>query len=350
MSTAPILEVRDLTVVYQDDADRDVPLVEGISFTVKSHEVLCIVGESGSGKSVTMLSVMGLLPPTLHIASGSIRYRGQELVGMDDKRRRKLRGAEMGMIFQDPMTALNPVKRVGKQIARALAVHRPELSKSKRSERVAELLSAVGVPQPQRRAGLYPHEWSGGMRQRAVIAMAMANSPGLLVADEPTTALDTTVQAQVMDSLQDARTQSDAAMVLITHDMALVAQVADQVAIMYSGKFVETGSVFDVFDHPSHPYTRGLLASILTEHSDADTAYAIPGSPPQPARRPPGCAFAPRCTNVLKDEACAQRPSLVALGPGLGSDAHAAACHHVGGDLAAAASAPTPETTIAGRA
>ncbi|MVT26707.1 ATP-binding cassette domain-containing protein [Nesterenkonia alkaliphila] len=327
-----MLDVQDLTVVYQDDRGRDVPLVEDISFTVLPREVLCIVGEAGSGKSVTMLAVMGLLPPELHITSGSIRYRGEELVGMPEKRRRALRGKEMGMVFQDPMTALNPVKSVGSQIGRALSVHNRRLAWGDRDQRVAELLASVGVPQPKRRSRLYPHEWSGGMRQRAVIAMAIANSPSLLVADEPTTALDTTVQAQVMEALETARETSDAAMVMITHDLALVAQVADRVAIMYSGSFVETGSVYEIFDSAQHPYTKGLLASILTEYSDTNAAFAIPGSPPAPSQRPEGCAFAPRCTSAGKDAACLERPALLPM-PGSGERQRAAACHHPGTEL-----------------
>lgn len=336
MSVEPILEVTHLTVVYQNDDGHDVPLVDDVSFTVMPQQVLCIVGESGSGKSVTMLAIMGLLPPSLHILEGSIRFRGEELVGMDERRRRRLRGSQMGMVFQDPMTALNPVKPIGRQIGRALAVHHPKMTLPDRNQKVEEILAAVGVPQPAKRARLYPHEWSGGMRQRAVIAMAMANSPGLMVADEPTTALDTTVQAQVMDALQHARAQSDAAMVLITHDLALVAQTADQVAIMYSGKLVETGSVYEIFDNASHPYTQGLLASILTESSDGDTAYAIPGSPPLPAARPTGCAFAPRCMNALKDSSCDQVPVLLPTPTVGASGGHHVACHHVGGELLSA--------------
>lgn len=329
---ASILEVENLAVAYTAPDGATVSLVEDISFTVAPREVLCIVGESGSGKSVTMLAVMGLLPPSLQIVAGSIRYRGRDMLAMGEKERRRMRGRDMAMVFQDPMTALNPVKRVGSQIGRALAVHQPELSRAERRQRVAELLAAVGVPQPASRARAYPHEWSGGMRQRAVIAMAMANSPGLVVADEPTTALDTTVQAQVMDTLADARGSSDAAMVLITHDLALVAQVADQVAIMYSGRFVETGSVLEIFDHPTHPYTKGLLASILTEQSVAEKAYAISGSPPAPSQRPEGCAFAPRCMNGEKDALCDTRPELAGAGSA-GTGLHRAACHHPNGAL-----------------
>lgn len=321
----PVLEVDGLTVGYTAESGEDVVLVEDVSLAVDPGEVLCLVGESGSGKSVTSLAILGLLAPPLEVWSGQIRYRGRDVLQMSDGERQRLRGSEIAMVFQDPMTALNPVRRVGHQIGRALALHQPGLTRRQRNERVIELLGQIGVPQPASRAKGYPHEWSGGMRQRAVIAMATANSPDLLLADEPTTALDTTVQAQVMDALAVARHTSGASMILVTHDLGLVAQVAERVAIMYSGRIVETGSVTEIFDAPRHPYTRGLLASILSAEQVGQRAYAIPGAPPLPTERPPGCAFAPRCANPARDSVCTITVpllSLTAMGRG-------AACHHI---------------------
>ncbi|MFI7527863.1 ABC transporter ATP-binding protein [Nocardia salmonicida] len=309
-----LLEITDLTVGYET-AGRRVVLVDSVSLRLDEGEVLCLVGESGSGKSVTMLAVLGLLPPPLTIFSGSVRFRGDELVGADDETLRRLRGAQLGMVFQDPMTTLNPVRRVGAQIGRALTVHQ-RLDAGARKQRVIELLASVGIPQPAHRARAYPHQWSGGMRQRAVIAMAMANDPAVLIADEPTTALDVTIQAQLMEVLAQARARSGAAMVLITHDLGLVAQHADRVAIMYAGRVVETGTVWQIFDAAAHPYTRGLQRSLLGQ-AGAGRAYAIPGSPPSPTTRPPGCGFAPRCEFVGKNGECdTATPALVDFGDG----------------------------------
>ncbi|WP_067821705.1 ABC transporter ATP-binding protein [Nocardia inohanensis] len=316
MSGTPLLEVSDLTVGYVDADGRRVVLVDSVSLRLDAGEVLCLVGESGSGKSVTMLAVLGLLTPPLTIFGGSIRFRGRELVGADDETLRRLRGAELGMVFQDPMTSLNPVRRVGIQIERALAVHQ-RLDARTRRRRVVELLTDVGIPQPAQRSRAYPHEWSGGMRQRAVIAMAMANDPAILIADEPTTALDVTIQAQLMEVLAQARERSGAAMVLITHDLGLVAQHADRVAIMYAGRIVESGTVWQLFDDAAHPYTRGLQRSLLGQAGEEARAYAIPGAPPAPTARPAGCGFAPRCEFAGKNSDCdATAPALVAFGAG----------------------------------
>ncbi|MGW2661487.1 ABC transporter ATP-binding protein [Nocardia tengchongensis] len=321
--SVPLLEVTDLTIGYLTESGERVVLVDSVCLRLEAGEVLCLVGESGSGKSVTMLAVLGLLTPPLTVFSGSVKFRGRELVGADEATMRRLRGAELGMVFQDPMTSLNPVRRVGTQIERALAIHQSLDAKARR-RRVVELLAEVGIPQPEQRSRAYPHEWSGGMRQRAVIAMAMANDPAVLIADEPTTALDVTIQAQLMDVLATARARSGAGMVLITHDLGLVAQHADRVAIMYAGRVVETGTVWQVFDDATHPYTRGLQRSLLGQ-AGAEAkgrAYAIPGSPPAPAARPPGCGFAPRCEFPGKDSECATAiPVLVASNAG-----HAIAC------------------------
>lgn len=338
MSTE-LLRVEHLVVGTRDDSGRVIPLVDDVSFVVHEGEVLCLVGESGSGKSLTMAAVLGLLPAGVEVLNGSVLYRGIDLLATSERELRALRGSELAMVFQDPMTALNPVKKVGAQIGRAVRLHGPRRSRAEIRARVEQLLTSVGVPDAAERAQAYPHQWSGGMRQRAVIAGAIAHDPALLVADEPTTALDVTIQAQIMRLLSDARARTGAAMVLITHDLGLVAQTADQICIMYAGRIVERGSVWDVFDNPRHPYTAGLLGSLLTADRTDGRAYAIPGSPPPPARRPDGCAFAPRCELPQKSEACtADRPLLriissahaAATPPPAGVDDsphHASACH-----------------------
>jgi peptide/nickel transport system ATP-binding protein len=300
MHSDVILSIEDLSIgVRTVDGDGPV-LVEGVSLELHRGEVLALVGESGSGKSVTMMSVMGLLPEGVEVLSGSVVFQGRDLLRMDPAELRGLRGGELAMVFQDPMTAMNPVKRIGAQIARAVKVHNRGLSRAQVTARVHELLEMVGIDRPAEAARAYPHQWSGGMRQRALIAMAMANGPSLLIADEPTTALDVTIQAQVMKVLAEARKASDAGMVLITHDLGLVAQVADTIRVMYSGGIVEAASVWDVFDRAAHPYTIGLLGSLLSGGQENGRAKAIGGLPPSPAERPAGCPFAPRCDNPAK--------------------------------------------------
>lgn len=324
MTRDVLLRVEDLVVGTRDDRGNEVRLVDGVSFEVAEGEVLCIVGESGSGKSITMAAVLGLLPAGVEVISGRVSYRGEDLLTAGERRLRELRGRRLAMVFQDPMTALNPVKRVGAQIARAVRLHGDGLSRAEADRRAAELLAAVGVPDAAERARAYPHQWSGGMRQRAVIATAIAHDPDLLVADEPTTALDVTIQAQIMQLLAEARHRTGAAMALITHDLGLVAQTADRIVIMYSGRIVESGSVWELFDAPRHPYTAGLLASLLTAESATGRAYAIPGSPPQPSARPAGCPFAPRCELPAKSARClTEVPALRPV-----ARAHASACHH----------------------
>ncbi|WP_035750243.1 ABC transporter ATP-binding protein [Arthrobacter sp. 35W] len=315
-----LLRVKNLVIV-SEGPDGDVVIVDDVSFEVRLGEVLCIVGESGSGKSLTMLAVMGLLPAGLRVDSGSIELRGRDLLKLSENELRAVRGREIGMIFQDPMTSMNPLRRVGSQLAEAVRLHQRGLSRRDALARVYELLRSVGVPQPETRAKAFPHQWSGGMRQRAMIAMATANDPVLLIADEPTTALDVTIQSQVMDSLASTREKIGSAMVLITHDLGLAAENASRIAIMYSGRLVETGDVADVFRQPGHAYTKGLLASVLT--GSRERAYAIPGSPPSPRDRPGGCAFAPRCPLAQGRTRCQEEvPVLRPLANGT-----LAACH-----------------------
>ncbi|MBN9612896.1 MAG: ABC transporter ATP-binding protein, partial [Actinobacteria bacterium] len=260
-SKTPLLEVRNLSVSFPQRDGTLVRAVRDISYTIDEGEFLGIVGESGSGKSVSSLAVMGLLPNTARI-SGEIRFQGRQLLTLDDRELSSIRGSEIAMVFQDPLSALTPVYTVGDQIAEALLLHDKALSKQAAASRAVELLKVVGIPDPGRRAKAFPHEFSGGMRQRAMIAMAIANNPRLIIADEPTTALDVTIQAQILDVLQEAKRLTGAAVSLITHDLGVVAGHADRVAVMYAGKLVETGTVDQVFNQPTMPYTLGLLRSV----------------------------------------------------------------------------------------
>jgi len=303
-----LLSLKDYTVSFPT-ARGDVQAVRGIDLEVRSGELLAVVGESGSGKSVTFLGMMGLLPPSTRI-SGSAQLMGQELVGAPAKKVRRLCGNEIAMIFQDPLSALNPVQRISTQIGEMLQSHQ-DMSKADALKRTVELLDMVGIPQPVDRARQYPHEFSGGMRQRVMIAMAIANNPKVLIADEPTTALDVTVQAQILELLQDIQKELGAAVVLITHDLGVVARVADRVQVMYAGRVVERGDLVPLYDHPSHPYTRGLMASLPAD--DVDRLQPIKGSPPNMLQPPSGCAFHARCD--FATEACTQEvPELHVLG------------------------------------
>ena len=306
--TEPVLSVRDLHVSFPTP-DGLVQAVRGVSFDIAQHELLGIVGESGSGKSVTFLAVMGLLPKRA-IVTGSIRIGGQELVGESPDEVRKVRGKRVAMIFQDPLTALNPVHRVGAQVVEMILAHQ-KISKDEAAAKAVELLDLVGIPQPETRARQYPHEFSGGMRQRAVIAIAIANSPEILIADEPTTALDTTVQAQILDVIQQVQHELGAAVAFITHDLGVVARVADRVQVMYAGRIAERGEAHDIFLRPTHPYTRGLLNSL--PDADIERLIPIPGAPPNMLRPPSGCAFRIRCRYAA--EVCAGTlPELVPYG------------------------------------
>ncbi|HEY3629616.1 MAG TPA: ABC transporter ATP-binding protein [Jatrophihabitantaceae bacterium] len=319
-----LLEVRDLAVQFRT-MDGTVHAVDGISFTIDKGEILGVVGESGSGKSVSMMSMLGLVPqPPGRIVGGSVLFEGTDLVRASKRRMRQIRGEQIGMIFQDPMTALNPVMRVGKQISEAITIHHRRTSAAAASARAVDLLRLVGVPQPEARATQYPHQFSGGMRQRAVIAMAIANNPTLLIADEPTTALDVTIQAQVLDMLRRAQAETGAATIFITHDLGVVAELARRVIVMYAGRIMESGTVRTIFNRPRHPYTAGLLKSLPSLKHDSQTLTPIPGNPPNLLRPIAGCPFQPRCDIGRDRELCSTtRPPLAEVAPG-----HDSACHY----------------------
>ena len=303
-----ILQIRDLTVTFATPLG---PLVavRGVDLDVGAGELVAVVGESGSGKSVSFLAAMGLLPSTATV-QGSVMLDGVQLVGASARQMRSVRGRLLSMIFQDPLSALNPVHRIGAQISEMLRAHQKMSERAARA-RAVELLEVVGIPQPGDRAMQYPHEFSGGMRQRVVIAMAIANSPKVLIADEPTTALDVTVQAQILEVIQKVQKQFGTAVVLITHDLGVVARVCDRVNVMYAGRFVERAAVSDLFDAPTHPYTRGLLASL--PQAGKDRLVPIVGFPPNMLRPPSGCAFRARCADAISD--CEQAvPELRAVG------------------------------------
>jgi len=290
----PVLEVTGLSLKFSRDAD--VPnLVDEVTFSVSEGETLCIVGESGCGKSVTSLALMGLLPaPPANIVSGTVRFDGLDLLTLSERAFADIRGNRISMIFQEPMTSLNPAFTVGHQIAECVQRHRGLSRLEARVEALA-LLRLVRIPAPESRLDAYPHELSGGMRQRVMIAMALANRPKLLIADEPTTALDVTIQAQVLSLIRNLQAETGTALVLITHDLGVVAEVADHVAVMYAGRIVEYGTVAEIFDDPQHPYTIGLMGAIPSIGKRQGTLATIGGSVPSPERMPKGCRFAPRC-------------------------------------------------------
>ncbi|PEK99459.1 ABC transporter ATP-binding protein [Bacillus sp. AFS017336] len=295
-----LLEVKDLCVSFYTHAG-EVQAVRGVSFDLKKGETLAIVGESGSGKSVTSKALMGLIPnPPGKIKSGEILFDGKDLAKISEKEMQAIRGKDISMIFQDPMTSLNPVLTIGYQITEGLMKHQ-KMSKTEAKKIAIELINLVGIPQAEERFKQYPHQFSGGMRQRVVIAMALACNPKLLIADEPTTALDVTIQAQILELMKDIQRKTDSAIIFITHDLGVVANVADKVAVMYAGRVVEIGTVDDVFYNPKHPYTWGLLASMPDlDNEQGAELVAIPGTPPDLLNPPKGDAFAPRNPNALK--------------------------------------------------
>ncbi|MFE9032056.1 ABC transporter ATP-binding protein [Streptomyces iakyrus] len=318
------LSVRDLRIHFDTD-DGLVKSVDGVSFDVRKGKTLGIVGESGSGKSVTSLGVMGLHRSARAKVSGEVWLDGQELIGADPDVVRRLRGRKMAMIFQDPLSAMHPYYSVGHQIVEAYRVHH-DVSKKAAKQRAIEMLDRVGIPEPAKRVDGYPHEFSGGMRQRAMIAMSLVNNPELLIADEPTTALDVTVQAQILDLIRDLQKEFGSAVIMITHDLGVVAEMADDLLVMYGGRCVERGPAEDVFSEPRHPYTWGLLGSMpRLDREETDRLIPIKGAPPSLINLPSGCAFHPRCpyADIPKDNVTRTvRPELTEVG-----GSHWAACH-----------------------
>src|SRR5207248_3883098 len=317
-----ILAIEDLAVEFRTE-DGIVHAVDGVSYELFPGEILGIVGESGSGKSVSTLALLGLIPlPPGRIVSGTAMFKGKDLLRLKKKELRRVRGDEVAMIFKNPMTALNPVLTVGSQLAEAIKTHYPYEKDEVVKGRVIEMLRLVGVPNAETRYGQYPHEFSGGMRQRVMIAMAITNSPSLLIADDPTTALDVTIQAQVLEVMKRVQKETDAATIMITHDLGIVAEMCDRVLVMYAGHIVESGDVETIFRSPRHPYTIGLMNSLPKLTEDEEWLEPITGSPPSLINLPPGCPFHPRC--FLARERCRQENP--PLEPVEGS-AHQSACH-----------------------
>ncbi|EWG98267.1 ABC transporter ATP-binding protein [Halomonas sp. BC04] len=312
----PLLSVKDLQVHFKTD-DGIVPAVDGVSFDINEGETLAVVGESGSGKSVTSLAIMDLLPKGKgYVAGGELLFEGDDLVKMEKQKRHALRGNRISMIFQEPMTSLNPVFTCGYQIAEAVALHQ-KLDKKAAWKKAVEMLDLVSIPEPAQRAKEYPHQLSGGMRQRVMIAIALSCNPRLLIADEPTTALDVTIQAQILDLMRNLQKEIGTSILFITHDLAVVAEMADRVVVMYTGRAVEESGVFDIYERPTMPYTKGLLNSIPSwsgnKQGKKDRLVAIPGNVPSPMNLPPGCSFEPRC-QYAKDICTKQVPPLESIG------------------------------------
>ena len=332
----PVLSVRDLHVSFNTEAGV-VHAVRGVNFDLWGGRTLGIVGESGSGKSVTALSLIGLLDDNAHV-TGSIRLRGEELLGKTDEEMSEYRGTKISMIFQDPLSALTPMFSIGDQLAEALLIHNPGMRKADVRKRCIELLELVGITDPEDRLDAYPHEFSGGMRQRVVIAIAIANNPDIIIADEPTTALDVTIQAQILDILKVAQRETGAAVVLITHDLGVVASMADRVAVMYAGKVVETGTCEDIFYRNAHPYTQALLKSLPSvDMNKTQRLVSIPGTPPDLLNPPKGCGFGARCTHCMK--IChEEQPPVFKVGEG-----HEAACWLLHPDCPSAAERGEPD-------
>ena len=319
----PVLSIRDLTVEFVTD-DGIVHAVSEVTYDLYPGETLGIVGESGSGKSVSTMSLLGLIPrPPGRVVSGEALFGGRDLLTMKTKDLRQIRGGPISIIFQDPLTSLNPVLRVGQQLTEAIETHGTAKDGAARS-RAIDLLATVGIPNPEQRYDQYPHEFSGGMRQRAMIAMAIANEPKVLIADEPTTALDVTIQAQILEVLKKARDETHAATILITHDLGLIAELADRVIVMYGGRIVEQGDVHTIFAAPRNPYTIGLMESLPRVTVDDDWLRPIPGQPPSMINMPPGCAFHPRC--FLSQGRARCREEVPELRP-IEETAHLSRCH-----------------------
>jgi peptide/nickel transport system ATP-binding protein len=316
-----LLEVKDLRTYFHTD-DGVVKAVDGVEFSVEKGQTLGIVGESGSGKSVTNLTIMGLNPRRNTVSSGEALWKGEDLLTMKPSRLRDIRGNEISMIFQDPMTSLNPVHTIGKQLVEAIQIHR-DVSKRTARARALDLLKAVGIPRAEGRIDDYPHQFSGGMRQRVMIAMALINDPDLLIADEPTTALDVTTQAQILSLMKRLQDDFGSAIIMVTHDLGVMAEIADDVLVMYAAEIVEHASVYDLFNRPQHPYTWGLMGSLPRLDADVERLTQIPGQPPSMLRLPSGCRFHPRCPYVM--EICKTKdPELL---PTQRDPNHLQACH-----------------------
>ncbi|WP_059172574.1 ABC transporter ATP-binding protein [Bacillus sp. FJAT-27445] len=306
-----LLEIKNLKTHYFTE-DGVVPAVDGVDFKIKKGETLAIVGESGSGKSQTSLSIIRLIPsPPGKIVAGEINYDGENLLEKSDNEMRQIRGNKISMIFQEPMTSLNPVFRVGDQISESLILHQG-MTPKEAMEQSIKLLKLVGIPEAERRVQAFPHELSGGMRQRVMIAIALACNPELLIADEPTTALDVTIQNQILELMKDLKAKLDTSIMLITHDLGVVAEMADRVVVMYAGQIVEQGDVYTIFENPKHPYTEGLLKSMPTPEKKQGKLYAIDGIVPNPLNLPPGCRFAPRC-EYARDLCRGEMPETVVI-------------------------------------
>lgn len=322
------LSIRGLTVDISTVSGTS-RILENVSFDIGQGEILGIVGESGSGKSMTALTVMRLLPRTARIVTGSVEFDNQDILNATELELCNLRGRRIGMVFQDPMTTLDPVVQVGRQIEEAYAIHHPKVSRAAVRARAEEILSLVGVPDAEKRARQYPHQWSGGMRQRAVIAMALVNNPAVLIADEPTTALDATIQAQVLDVLVNARDELGVAIALITHDLGLIAQYASRAVVMYAGRVMEISSTQKLFDDSRHPYTSALVISRPNAQKPGEQLTTIPGRPPALNDLPAGCLFAPRCLSPFKTDICErERPELKPSVDGRLSACHFRDKHH----------------------
>ena len=324
MSEAPkVLEFKGYRLGFKIDG-QVCDLIDDLSFSVRARSVLGVVGESGCGKSMTALSVLRLLPSAAVVQGGEILFNGENLLAHSEARMETIRGREISMVFQEPMTSLNPVHSVGRQIGEVLRIHRTDMAPQERREATVALLREVGIANPEQRHDQFPHQLSGGMRQRVMIAMAVACRPQILLADEPTTALDGTIQAQVLALMQDLKEHTQGSIMLITHNLGVVAETCDEVVIMYAGRVVESGSVQDIFEQPQHPYTQGLLASLPSLAGSTGELYSIPGSVPAIGQFEPGCRFAPRCAQ--RREICSRSvPALTAVGPG-----HAVACWATG--------------------
>ncbi|WP_040209225.1 ABC transporter ATP-binding protein [Neobacillus jeddahensis] len=314
MRSKPVLEVKNLTTSFFTD-DGIIPAVDHVSFHINKGEILGVVGESGCGKSVTSLSIMGLVPnPPGKIISGEILLNGEDLTKLPEKRMRQIRGNDVAMIFQEPMTSLNPVYTIGNQLVEAIRLHQ-KMDKKQARNRAIEIMKHVGLPRAEELIDDYPHQLSGGMRQRVMIAMAMVCEPKLLIADEPTTALDVTIQAQILRLMKKLNENDQTAIMLITHDLGVVAEVCERVVVMYAGKIVEEGDVESIYEHPKHPYTIGLIKSVPDVHMKIDKLYSIPGNVPKPGSIKQGCAFAARC-EFATNRCFTETPPLLDMGHG----------------------------------